>query len=102
MCFAGQFAKLDRQLNTDYVALTRKLSGDARAIELIRESERAWVDYRGKECTVEAYPTEGGSVQPTVESMCLIALTKDRLKIIDGQLNCSGGDLTCILPPRQP
>ena len=44
----------------------------------IRNAQRAWVAFRDAACDAEAYPNEGGSMQPMVYSYCLARLTDQR------------------------
>lgn len=95
-CAARKLTDADIKLNKIYAALVDKLKSDPAAINLLRVSERAWVDYRKKQCDLVSYPTTGGSVQPMITHECWASLTEDRAKFLQPQLHCEDGDLTCL------
>jgi uncharacterized protein YecT (DUF1311 family) len=97
-CAAKKLTAADIKLNKAYGELIRKLKSDPAAISLLRFSERAWVDYRKKQCDLISYPTTGGSVQPMITNECWTGLTEDRVKFIQSQLHCEDGDLICLRP----
>ena len=45
---------------------------------LLRESQRAWLNFRGTHCRYEASEYEGGSMFPMVYANCLESLTNQR------------------------
>jgi uncharacterized protein YecT (DUF1311 family) len=67
-CSLTQSQAADAELNRIYQDLVKKKTGDAKALAMLREAERAWVAYRDKECAFEAAGVEGGSMQPFIVS----------------------------------
>ena len=95
-CYAGEALKADAALNATYRALMQKIRNDGRAVGMLKGVEHAWIDYRAKECKLEALPTEGGSAQPMVYWSCYANITHMRTKKLHDQLMCPEGDLTCL------
>jgi uncharacterized protein YecT (DUF1311 family) len=49
---------------------------------LVNAAERGWIEHRNAECRAEASPNQGGSIQPTIYSSCVIALTTARIATV--------------------
>ncbi len=78
-CADLAFQAADGELNDAYadaVAFARDVGGEAE--DKLRVAQRAWVTFRDAACDAEAYPNEGGSIQPMVYSYCLARLTEQR------------------------
>ena len=78
-CADLAFQAADAALNDAYaeaVKFAREVGGDAE--DKLRVAQRAWVTFRDAACDAEAYPNEGGSMQPMVYSYCLARLTDVR------------------------
>jgi uncharacterized protein YecT (DUF1311 family) len=78
-CAALAFQAADGELNDAYaeaVKFARAIGGEAE--EKLRAAQRAWVAFRDAACDAEAYPNEGGTMQPMVYSYCLTRLTDVR------------------------
>lgn len=78
-CADLAFQAADAELNDAYadaVAFARDVGGEAE--EKLRVAQRAWVVFRDAACDAEAYPNEGGSIQPMIFSYCLARLTEQR------------------------
>ena len=78
-CADLDFQAADSELNDSYadaVAFARDIGGEAE--DKLRVAQRAWVAFRDAACDAEAYPNEGGSMQPMVYSYCLARLTDQR------------------------
>ncbi|ONF96469.1 lysozyme inhibitor LprI family protein [Sphingomonas jeddahensis] len=43
-------------------------------------SQRAWLQFRDKQCVIEGGEVAGGSMQPMVRGQCLARLTRERTK----------------------
>lgn len=93
-CFADNDKLADRQLNALYQNLTHKLSaGDAKRL---RDSQRAWIAFRDKECTFRVAPYADGSIAATLTASCIVSLTSQRIVDFQTQLNCQEGDMACV------
>ena len=97
-CHGDAAAKSDAALNQAYRTLMAHWKDDAKAVAMLKASERAWVAYRKAECDLQALPTVGGSIQPMIVSMCVKTLTDDRVKLLKSKLTCQEGDVTCLKP----
>ena len=95
-CAGRDFEAADKKLNTLYRKL---MSGyDAKSQALLKTAEKSWLAYRDSECEFETADSEGGSIQPMEDSICLTEKTKARIKELQTQSDCEEGDLTCNLP----
>lgn len=100
-CFSDEWKQADDALNRKYQALVARLKAQQtrpEAFTLLRDSERAWISYRDTQCDFETYQNKGGSVHSGAISMCMTKMTNDRITLLDAQLDCSEGDLTCVAP----
>jgi uncharacterized protein YecT (DUF1311 family) len=66
---------------------------DAPNKERLEEVQSQWVKYRDAHCHWQAAFFEGGSVQPTMYSTCISALTWNRIKELKLDL-CEGAGMT--------
>lgn len=48
-----------------------KMASDKATKSALRDSERAWISYRDKECEFKSSGVRGGSVRPMIFSICL-------------------------------
>lgn len=94
-CASQEFEAADKRLNKAYRALTKRL--EAEPLEILKQSQRAWIGFRDSECEFQAYWTKGGTASPGVGTQCMAVVTKARVKQLEAYLNCEEGDMTC--PP---
>ena len=73
---ANDSKKADEALNAAYKAAMAALSGPQQTA--LKETQRAWIDYRDKAAKAQAALYEGGSIQPMIFSDTLARLTKER------------------------
>lgn len=85
-CASKVFQQADGRLNRVYGQLVAKLDPDAR--KLLRDAERAWVDYRDKECEFATAANAGGTIRPMYIAQCQTALTKRRTRELEVQRDC--------------
>jgi uncharacterized protein YecT (DUF1311 family) len=93
ICAGQDFAQADAGLNSNYQALMAKITPSGQAS--LRIAQRAWMDYRDKECAFETAGSADGSVHPMVETECRTALTRQQTARLKAQLDCQEGDLSC-------
>ena len=94
-CAGDNAEAADKALNVAYQKLLKE-SHDAKAQASLKQSERAWVAYRDKECASEVGPQEdGGSIWPMEMSNCLEDKTVARLRELNHRLDCPEGPLAC-------
>jgi uncharacterized protein YecT (DUF1311 family) len=78
MCQERDYQAADAQLNAAYRALTGLMTPDMRT--RLVAAQRAWVQFRDRECAFETADSEGGSMHPLVHYGCLARLTKVRTR----------------------
>ena len=75
-CASAAMKLADSTLSRTY---TRVLAlSDSVRRPLLRESQRAWLNFRGTHCRYEAAEYEGGTMFPMVYANCLESLTNQR------------------------
>jgi len=93
-CFADNDKFADSRLNALYQNLMHKLSDDDS--KRLRDSQRAWIAFRDKECTFRVAPYADGSIARTLTASCIVSLTSQRIVDFQTQLNCQEGDMACV------
>jgi uncharacterized protein YecT (DUF1311 family) len=81
----AEFEKADAELNKTYEALLTKLP-DAEAKQKLKQSQRAWLAFRGAEAAFAADQTRGGSMAPTIRHETMTELTQQRIKQLKSHL----------------
>jgi uncharacterized protein YecT (DUF1311 family) len=99
-CADADFQRADKALNDAYREVLRRLAGDERKKQLVRAAEQTWVAFRDAECKFAVSSTEGGSVYPMVNLLCLEGETQKRTKDLQAYLHCEEGDLSCPVPAQ--
>ncbi|MBN3820554.1 DUF1311 domain-containing protein [Paraburkholderia sp. Se-20369] len=99
-CADRAYKKSDAELNRAYQAVTTRVRDNRPLSDKLVSAQRAWVAYRDAECGFSSTGAEGGSIYPTVVSMCLDDLTKARTESLQGYLSCEEGDLACPVPAK--
>lgn len=97
-CADKAFAAADATLNDRYKAIMARLADDPDTRKLLVTAQRAWLDFRDKECRFAASGVEGGSIEPMIVSGCRQALTEARVAALEVYLACEEGDLSCPVP----
>jgi uncharacterized protein YecT (DUF1311 family) len=76
-------AGLNRQWSITYAAMKRRdaaerpRGGPGHAAALLA-SQRAWLQFRDRQCFVEGLAAYGGSIRPLVVAQCRTAITQNR------------------------
>lgn len=83
----------EKQLNDKYQALYEASSAEGQL--KLKTAQRAWLAYRDAQCTFNTTGSVGGSMHALTYSTCVDMLTQAQSKILDQQLNCDDGDMTC-------
>lgn len=81
----------DDRLNSVYRTWTEALrhpepdevKDDAEILRRLTAAERAWIDFRDKECNLQSTSMLGGTGEPTVYGDCRYAMTKARVKALE-------------------
>lgn len=92
-CAYNHLRATNSELNTVYRQLMAKISDHGKT--LLRDTQRAWIAYRDKQCEFSTAGAAGGSVHPMVHAQCLAELTKAQIEVLKAQLQCVEGDLSC-------
>ncbi|WP_443749656.1 lysozyme inhibitor LprI family protein [Asticcacaulis solisilvae] len=84
-CEDEELARQDKALNVVYKTLTAKLEPDRQ--EMLRKSERLWVQFRDAECDLQSSAEAGGTLAPVIQEDCLMSMTADRVKQLKDMLD---------------
>lgn len=87
-CADQEYDYYDKLLNDTYQSLIFRLSAKQKA-QLI-SAQKAWLDYRSKECTFMGLQHEGGTMQPIDELDCYNTLNKKRIKTLSNYVEFYG------------
>jgi uncharacterized protein YecT (DUF1311 family) len=85
-CAHQFFQYADEDLNLAYQqarATLKQFDSDAvgdnaKGAKMLRDAQRAWIDFRDNACAAEAYLYQGGSIQPLIDLSCKERLTRQR------------------------
>ena len=97
-CASEAYATSDKELNTVYAQIKRRLNGNAPASRKLVVAQKAWIVFRDSECDFSASGVEGGSIYSMIVIDCQTALTNKRIDDLKTYLNCQEGDLSCPVP----
>lgn len=93
-CAGANADAADAALNATYKKLLKR--ADAKSAAALKETERAWIQYRDRECAREVgSQADGGSIWPMEMSNCLEDKTAARLKELKHSLDCPDGPSAC-------
>jgi uncharacterized protein YecT (DUF1311 family) len=85
-CAEANFESADRKMN-EMLRAAMDAQGDDGAKDRLRESQRAWVARRDKECADQVGPREeGGSIWPMDLASCLEQKTAGRIRELQKDL----------------
>jgi uncharacterized protein YecT (DUF1311 family) len=93
MCADKTLKASDKQLNDKYHALYQGSSAPGKL--KLQTAQRAWIAYRDAQCTFNTMGSIGGSIHSLAYSTCVDTLTQAQTKVLDQQLNCDDGDMSC-------
>jgi uncharacterized protein YecT (DUF1311 family) len=114
-CAAYHFRLADKSLNETYArAIARARADDADSAKFKREypdsftpeqttesavraAQRAWIDFRDKQCDLIGLGEAGGTIAPIIIDDCFTRLTEERILGLRQWLGDAGGD-----PPPKP
>lgn len=77
-CADQEYAYYDKILNKTYQSLLPLLSPNQKTQLIV--AQKAWLDYRSKECSFMGLQHEGGTMQPIDELDCYTTLNKNRIQ----------------------
>ena len=94
-CYADNFAAADAALNRLYKQLLAQKVFYVGSAAALRDSERAWVAYKDKECALEYGAKPASEDYWLAHTDCEIRVTEDRIRELLGRPSCTGGDSVC-------
>ena len=87
LCFAKEYKQADQKLNQVYNSYAKGLNKADK--KLLVEAQRGWVNYKEKDCQLEASAYKGGSIYSQLINQCLTQKTKVRIKELNNLKNCN-------------
>jgi uncharacterized protein YecT (DUF1311 family) len=94
-CFADNLAAADAALNALYKQLLRQKVFYVGSAAALRDTERAWVVYKEKECAYEYGAEPASEDYWLAHAGCEIRVTEQRIRELLGRPSCTGGDSLC-------
>lgn len=92
-CALHDKQEAEAAMESVYQQLLAKIGPEHRL--MLKEARKAWEAYRKRQCKFDTLGTEGGTIHTMIHLQCLGAMTRDYQKILEYQLNCVEGDLSC-------
>ena len=99
-CFERVYEAADAEQEALYRKLLDSLI-DPGERTLLETAQRAWIQYRERECEFETAGTRLGTIHPIVVRDCLTEKTKAHIAELRRQLDCPSGDTGCLHQQRQ-
>ena len=93
VCADQAFQAADAELDAAYQALREKVSPEGS--EMLEAARQAWIAYRDAQCAFDTFGARDGTIYPMVQSTCLASLTRAQTQLLNEQLECEEGDLSC-------
>ena len=98
-CFALAFFRIDHEMAAQWRIASAAMKEADRELDRARDkqpghfatllaAQRAWLTYRDRHCLGASFEARGGSLAPTLDSLCKIELTRERIR----QLKALVGD----------
>lgn len=94
LCSIAEAKSVDTKLDKTYQALLAKL--DPNEKKVLHAAYEKWLSYRKAQCDFNSLGVDGGSASPMATSACYETLADQYTKVLDQQLNCEEGDLSCV------
>jgi len=89
-CGEAKYAYYDAMLNAQYNKLSALLADDDKPV--LADAERAWIDFRNKECLFKSLENKGGSIQPLTSINCYSELSQQRSQALQAYIIFYQGD----------
>lgn len=93
LCAIADGKAVDEKLQTAYEQLSAKVSPEGKI--KLEAAEKAWAEYRRRQCEFDSWGSHDGSINPMVISECYAALADKQREELEGQLYCIEGDAFC-------
>jgi uncharacterized protein YecT (DUF1311 family) len=90
-CFGRVFERADAEMAAQYRIAAAAMKEADRELDRSNDrqpgyyatllaAQRAWLTYRDRHCLGASFEARGGSLAPTLDSLCKIELTRDRTR----------------------
>lgn len=83
-CLNRRYAEVDDELNRVYKQLLSQLDPERR--ELLRDAQKAWIEFRDKNAAFVASDAEGGTLYPIIEVSERASMTEHRIEELKERL----------------
>ncbi|ENW50466.1 lysozyme inhibitor LprI family protein [Acinetobacter baumannii] len=94
-CSANALNSANQKINIAYANYMKELSPTEKL--QLKEAQRAWIQYKEKDCQFQSSPVLKGSLYPFVHNACLVEKTETRIKELQDMQECrSGNEPGCL------
>ncbi|WP_289352960.1 lysozyme inhibitor LprI family protein [Acinetobacter baumannii] len=94
-CSSNALNSANQKINTVYANYMKELSPTEKL--QLKEAQRAWIQYKEKDCQFQSSPVLKGSLYPFVHNACLVEKTETRIKELQDMQECrSGNEPGCL------
>lgn len=94
-CSSSVLNSANQKINTVYANYMKELNSTEKL--QLKEAQRAWIQYKEKDCQFQSSPVLKGSLYPFVHNACLVEKTETRTKeLLDMQECRSGNEPGCL------
>lgn len=93
-CYATEVRAKEEELEKSLHKLAEQLSEEQLAA--LYKAKEQWDAYKKAQCAFNSAATEGGSIHSMMIALCYLRLTEEYLTLINEQLHCEEGDLSCV------
>ncbi|WP_202743949.1 lysozyme inhibitor LprI family protein [Acinetobacter calcoaceticus] len=94
-CSSNVLNSANQKINTVYANYMKELSPTEKL--QLKDAQRAWIQYKEKDCQFQSSPVLKGSLYPFVHNACLVKKTETRIKELQDMQECrSGNEPGCL------
>ncbi len=94
-CSSNVLNSANQKINSVYANYMKELNPTEKL--QLKEAQRAWIQYKEKDCQFQSSPVLKGSLYPFVHNGCLVEKTENRIKELQDMQECrSGNEPGCL------
>ncbi|MEW7107574.1 lysozyme inhibitor LprI family protein [Acinetobacter baumannii] len=94
-CSSNVLNSANQKINSVYANYMKELNPTEKL--QLKEAQRAWIQYKEKDCQFQSSPVLKGSLYPFVHNACLVEKTENRIKELQDMQECrSGNEPGCL------
>jgi len=94
-CSSNVLNSSNQKINSVYTNYMKELSPTEKL--QLKEAQKAWIQYKEKDCQFQSSPVVKGSLYPFVHNACLVEKTETRTKELQDMQECrSGSEPGCL------